>query len=102
MFTPRLTPKTTELKTPSPYIEINFKCTHRDFREVKSDIYTIALTAVDVPQDVYLSERCDHDGDLESIRLYTEDQSQGMREALIAAYGLTDIPDDADLVFTCL
>lgn len=73
--------------TPSPYFKIIFGCSNRAFYGVKGDLYELAERIGIEIQDGYISEKCDYEGDLEEIIIYSGDRGKPLRDAVLDYYG---------------
>lgn len=94
-------PTKTEIVSPTPYFEISFGCSNRQFYQVKRKIYEIGIKLGIDPSDGYISEKCDYEGDLEELRVYREDRSKLFVDEILKHYDVNDkIPDDMDIVLS--
>jgi hypothetical protein len=94
-------PTKKEIVTPSPYFKIAFGCSNRAFYAVKNELYAIGEKVSTEPQDGYMDESCDYEGDLEKIRVYRGAGSEPFVDAILKHYEVTDIvPKDMDLVLS--
>ena len=94
-------PTKKEIINPSPYFKIAFGCTNRRFYSVKSELYVIAEKVGIEPQNGYMEETCDYEGDLEKITVYREDRSKLFVDAILKHYEVIDtVPEDMDIVLS--
>lgn len=95
-------PTKTKIVKPEPYFEIGFGCTNRQFYTVKSELYEIGAKIGIKPQDGYMEESCDYEGDLEEIRIYRgNDDCEKFVKAVLEYYEITDeVPENMDLVLS--
>lgn len=73
---------------PEPYFEVNFACSNRAFYEVKSDLYELAKSIDIEIEDGYIGEKCDYEGDLETIIIYECERSRKLIDAVSKMYGI--------------
>lgn len=95
-------PKSKQKVTPDPYYRITFGCTNRLFYNVKSEIYQLGRDIGINPQNGYMDEFCDYEGDLERIKIYRSERNEEFIQELLRFYGVDE--DDArglDIVFSC-
>lgn len=91
----------TKVIKPSPYYNISFGCGNRAFYDVKSELYQIGANIGIEPQDGYMDEMCDYEGDLNEIRIYSCDRAEAFIAAILQYYGVTDdVPKDMDVVLS--
>jgi hypothetical protein len=88
--------------TPAPHLELNFKCSNRAFLDVKDTLYrlwdeTDGLIPDDELYNGHLSEKCDYEGDLERIILYTTKDIEPFIKKVCEFYGA-----DFKLVEDCI
>ena len=94
-------PKKREIVTPTPYYKIAFGCSNRAFYGVKNELHEIGEKVDIDPQDGYMDESCDYEGDLEEIRVYRGERSESFVAAILEHYGVTDdVPEDMDIVLS--
>jgi hypothetical protein len=86
--------------TPEPFFRIDFNCSNRAFYQVKSELYQIGESVGIEPQDGYMGESCDYEGDLEEIRLYRDDRSKEFVQAVLKFYDVdaAEVPEDMAIV----
>lgn len=89
-------PTKSEVIVEDPYYKIKFECSNRQFYEVKNDLWKIAEEIGIEFQDGYIDEKCDYEGDLDTIIIYnsTEDMKrhnevQKFIGAVLKFYGIT-------------
>jgi hypothetical protein len=96
-----MTPTKKEIIKPSPYFKIAFGCSNRAFYAVKNELYAIGEKVGIEPQDGYMEESCDYEGDLEEIRVYRGDRSETFVDAIRKHYEVADaIPEGMDIVLS--
>ena len=93
----KIKPKKSQIETQEPFFKIEFGCSNRAFCEVKSDVVSAISNAGLEPFDGYFSEKCDYEGDLEEIIVYRGGREESAAQAIIALYGLTDVPDGINI-----
>ena len=94
-------PETKGIITPKPFYKISFRCSNRLFCEVKNEVYQIGRDIGIDPEDGYITESCDYEGDLDTIRVYRGDRSGPYIAAILDKYDVTDsIPEDMDVVLS--
>lgn len=81
-------PKETKLITPLPYVQLNFSCSNRDFFEVKNDLYDLGVLNGLEPEDGYMEEVCDYEGDLSKIIVYNGEREKPFFDLVAKAYGI--------------
>lgn len=65
-------PEIIEIVRPEPYYKIEFRCSNKNFYNVKSELWDM-WSKSGIPDDFnngYYFETCDYEGDLESIKIY--------------------------------
>lgn len=92
-------PESAEIITPRPFFKIRFGCSNRAFYNVKSEIYEIGESIGIEPQDGYMSEKCDYEGDLEKILIYREERSKEFITEILKFYEIdpATVPDGMDI-----
>ena len=94
-----------EIITPEPYFKIAMQVSNRRFYDTKNKLWNIG-EEIDKDQEIrqgYVSEKCDHDGDLDEIRVYNRKETKEYIEIIKKEFGIKqDIPSGMDLVFTVL
>lgn len=94
-------PYKTEMIAPEPYFELSFRCSNRQFYQVKRKIYEIGIQLGIDPSDGYIDEQCDYEGDLEKMRIYRGYRSELFVNAILKHYDANDqIPEDMDIVLS--
>jgi hypothetical protein len=88
--------------TPAPHLELNFNCSNDDLYRVLSHLYvmwdeTDGLNPYDKLYNGHLSEKCDKDGLLERIILYTTKDIEPFIKKVCEFYGA-----DFKLVEDCI
>lgn len=95
-------PSETNIVTPPPYYMIRFRCSNRQFYQVKSDLYDLGESIGIEPGDGYISDECDYEGDLQNLIVYREERSQSFVQAILEKYAIKeDIPVDMNIHLTC-
>lgn len=101
-------PENISVITPRAYIKVEFRCSNRAFYDVKNDLYNIARSMFDKPEDFddfepsqYMSESCDYEGDLNEITIYNNSDNKFF-DLVADAYNIDKslIVDGKDVVFT--
>jgi hypothetical protein len=95
-------PSEKEIVTPEPYFKIKFKCSNRQFYNVKQELYEIAEQVGIEIEDGYIEEKCNYEGDLEEIRIdRARDEEGSFVDAILKYYEVDDeIPEDMDIVLS--
>ncbi|MFL0063721.1 hypothetical protein [Tenacibaculum maritimum] len=95
----------TEIITPKPYFKIAMQVSNRRFYDTKNKLWQIG-ESIDESQEIrqgYVSEKCDYEGDLDSIRVYNCKETSEYIEIIKKEFGIEqDIPKGMDIVFTVL
>lgn len=81
-------PVKSETVSPEPYQSVSFGCSNRAFYGVKSDLYAIGEAHGIEPQDGYMDESCDYEGDLDTITIYNCERGRDFLIAVCVAYGV--------------
>jgi hypothetical protein len=82
-------PNRIEVVTPKPYYKISFGCSHRNFYEVKNELWDLFENS-SVDDDFsngYFSEKCDYEGDLEEITIYNNEKIKPFIKIVLDYYG---------------
>ena len=83
---PKHIQKVIRIVTPAPYFNLSFGCTNRHFYKIKSQIYKIGIDIGIDPQDGYIDETCDYEGDLEKLTIYGSERSEEFIQAILSHY----------------
>lgn len=86
--------KEKKMVTPEPYFKIAFGCSNRNFYAVKQELYDIANEIGIEIQDGYITEKCDFEGDLETIIIYGDERGRQLRDKVLHHYDVTESIDD--------
>lgn len=81
-------PKNKQVVTPSSYYNITFECSNRAFYNVKNALWDIAAEVGIEPNDGYMDEVCDYEGDLGEIRIYRQDRAEEFIAAVLKFYNV--------------
>ena len=96
----KLEPLNVKIINPKPYLSVSFGCTNRRFYQVKDEMYELGVANGLEPQDGYMTELCDYEGDLETIIVYRGGREEVFAKLVIEYYGLEDQPEDLNIHFT--
>ncbi len=90
---------------PAPFFQINMQCSMRYFYGVKNKLWDIGED-IDESQEIrqgYVSEKCDYEGDLESIKIFNCEETKEYIEIIKNEFSINEkIPKGMDIVFTCI
>lgn len=90
---------------PTPFFQVNMECSNRRFYDIKNKLWDIGAD-IDESQEIrqgYVSEKCDYEGDLESIRVYNCEETKEYIRIIKKEFGIKKrIPKGMDIVFTCI
>lgn len=94
-----------QIVIPEPYFKIAMQVSNRRFYDTKNKLWNIG-EEINEDQEIrqgYVSEKCDHDGDLDEIRVYNRKETKDYIDIIKKEFGINqDIPNGMDLVFTVL
>ena len=87
---------------PTPYLEVSMQCSNRIFYEVKHTLWVLG-EEIDEDQEIrvgFVSEKCDYEGDLESIKIYNCKETKEYLNIIMKHYDISEKLGNLDLVFT--
>ena len=93
----------TKVVTPEPFFEVSMECSNRRFYDTKNKLWNIGED-IDEDQEIRqgnTEEKCDYEGDLESIRIYNHGETKEYIVIIKKEFGIKEtIPEGMDIIFT--